>query len=153
MEDTHRMSHFDLHAEALPPLSDQEWFRIRATAAMVPQEWRRVIDVGCGDGRVAQELIRRGFEVIGIDWSARSVAHFPGETRVCDIREPWPFAECFDGAICCEVLEHFDLAEAARVVAQLKASTKLGFLVSVPARENFDGNVVTCQACGKDYHI
>jgi SAM-dependent methyltransferase len=153
MEDAYRAAHFDLLAENQAPLSEMEKIRIHETAAMVPESWRVVVDVGCGDGRVSKELIRRGLRVVGIDWSAKSVAHFPGETRVCDIRAPWPFTESFDGAICCEVLEHLEPPEAARVVTQLKANTRRGFLVSVPAREDFAGNIATCQACGKDYHV
>lgn len=153
MEDVHRIAHFDLHAEDLAPLSAMERLRIQETVAMVPTDWRRVVDVGCGDGRVSRELIRRGFAVVGIDWSAKSVAHFPGETRVCDIRECWPFSEPFDGAICCEVLEHLGPDEAAKVVANLKAFCRQGFLITVPAREVISANVAICQACGKEYHV
>lgn len=153
MQDVHRITHFDLTAERPAALTPAEELRIRETAGMVPDSWRRNLDVGCGDGRVSRELMSRGFEMLGIDWSANSVAHFPGETRVCDIREPWPFSEPFDGAICCEVLEHLEPSEAAKVVANLKKFTRLGFLITVPAREGFCRNVATCQSCGKDYNV
>jgi 2-polyprenyl-3-methyl-5-hydroxy-6-metoxy-1,4-benzoquinol methylase len=35
---------------------------------------RRVLDAGCGTGRVAIELARRGFEVTGVDLDARMLA-------------------------------------------------------------------------------
>jgi DNA-directed RNA polymerase subunit RPC12/RpoP len=51
------------------------------------------------------------------------------------------------------VLEHLVPAEAARVIANLKAFTRQGFLITVPAREAFDANHVRCQDCSRKYHI
>jgi len=154
MQDAYRIAHFDLlKAERTDALTPAEDLRIRETAAMVPQYWHRVLDVGCGDGRVSQALLARGCEVVGIDWSAKSVAHFPGPTRVCDIRASWPFEQPFDGAICCEVLEHLELPEANKVIANLKTFTRQGFLITVPAREPLNANMVECNGCGRPYHI
>lgn len=44
----------DVHGEA------------RAVAALVPAP-ARVLDAGCGTGRVARELARRGYDVVGVD--------------------------------------------------------------------------------------
>jgi len=33
-----------------------------------------VLDVGCGNGRITNELARRGFDVTGIDWSADALS-------------------------------------------------------------------------------
>jgi SAM-dependent methyltransferase len=43
----------------------------------------RVLDVGCGAGRVALSLQGRGVEVVGLDWSARAVE----AARICGVRE------------------------------------------------------------------
>lgn len=153
MNDCHRMAHFDaITPERLVP-SARELIRIRETADLVPSHWLHVVDVGCGDGRVSRELIARGHKVFGIDWSNNSLKHFQGEKMVCDIRKAWPMEMHFDGAICCEVLEHLSPSEAAQVVQQIQANTRLGCLVTVPACEPYRANLVPCHACGKDYHI
>jgi SAM-dependent methyltransferase len=43
----------------------------------------RVLDVGCGAGRVALALQERGVDVVGLDWSARAVE----AARLCGVRE------------------------------------------------------------------
>jgi len=58
-------------------------------AAMAP---RRVLDAGCGTGRVAIELARRGIDVVGIDAEAAMIAvargHAPTlDWRVADLAE------------------------------------------------------------------
>jgi SAM-dependent methyltransferase len=67
-------------------------------------EGARILDVGCGPGRHAHELARRGFEVVGVDVARTFVdlavaAAPPGATFVCgDAREMAYEAE-FDAAI------------------------------------------------------
>lgn len=153
MKDDYRIAYFDFNSELSEGLSTVEVARIQATIPLVPREWKRIIDVGCGDGRVSRELIKSCFKVTGIDWSNKSVEHFPGFAYVSDIRSPWPITEPFDGAICCEVLEHLQPDEARKVIAQISSNITGGFLITVPAHENLESNTVDCQQCGRAYHI
>ncbi|HXG28761.1 MAG TPA: class I SAM-dependent methyltransferase [Nevskiales bacterium] len=41
----------------------------------IPQEKRRLFDLGCGNGSVANELVRLGWEVAGVDPSEQGIAH------------------------------------------------------------------------------
>lgn len=71
----------------------------------------RVLDLGCGTGRHAVELARRGWRMVGVDLSRgmlRQAQAAAGQARVC---VDWIQADathfaapaCFDGAIClCE---------------------------------------------------
>jgi SAM-dependent methyltransferase len=65
----------------------------------------RVLDVGCGPGRHAHELARRGVEVHGIDISQRFIdiatqAAPPGATFERLDARAMPFRDEFDAAIC-----------------------------------------------------
>jgi SAM-dependent methyltransferase len=153
MQDAHRISYFDKKMRLREELSSLEKERVRQTVEMVPPTWRRIVDVGCGDGRISCALAARGHDVLGIDWSTNSLVHYPGPRLVCDIRKVWPLSSALDGAVCCEVLEHLEPDEAQQVVQQLAAHTRSGFLITVPAGERLENNSVACQECGKIYHV
>ena len=75
--------------------------------AVHPAAGDRIVDVGCGRGRHAIELARRGYKVTGIDLSERSIAEarqtaaaegVTVEFQVGDMRRPICDA-CFDGGV------------------------------------------------------
>lgn len=89
------------------------------------EENTTVLDLGCGDGTLGENLIKRkNCKVIGIDISEVAVdyARKKGiDARVGNIEEPLGFDnDSFDYVILCDVLEHlldpmFTLKEALRV--------------------------------------
>lgn len=99
----------------------------------------RILDVGCGSGLYATELVRRGAEVVGFDGSVRLVQlarqrlGSEADLRVHDVREPlnWLGNESVDAAIMALVLHHLEdpvpaLREVHRVLrpgGQLVVST------------------------------
>lgn len=50
-----------------------EGFNFPAFLELVPPAGRRTLDLGCGEGRVGNELARRGHRVVGVDASERMV--------------------------------------------------------------------------------
>jgi len=96
----------------------------------------RVLDAGCGSGRMLQELVRYG-EVSGIelDAEAASVAaeRRVGEVRVGRLEElPWPDGT-FELITCLDVIEH--TPDDRRALAELRRVAAPGgwLLVTVPA--------------------
>lgn len=91
---------------------------------------KRVLDVGCGGGLLAEELARLGCEVVGVDLSEASIEvaqeHARREGLAIEYHAgkaeslPFPSAS-FDIAYCCDVLEHVEdvpavISETARVL-------------------------------------
>ena len=76
----------------------------------------RVLDVGCGDGLLTDELARAGAQVVGIDVAKRALqraeqrASMHGgalDLRLVDAEEPLPLADAsFDVVWAGEVIEH-----------------------------------------------
>lgn len=69
---------------------------------------RRVLEPGCGTGRMIEELARRGLEVVGADISPAMVdaarrrldgAGVPAEIVLADMRD-FDLGRVFDGAVC-----------------------------------------------------
>ncbi|NNU81627.1 3-demethylubiquinone-9 3-O-methyltransferase [Halovulum dunhuangense] len=91
---------------------------------------RRVLDLGCGGGFLAEALARRGAVVSGIDPSEGAIeaarAHAAGEGLeigyAVGVGEALPYEDgSFDHVVCVDVLEHVTsvertLAEVARVL-------------------------------------
>ena len=92
---------------------------------------RRVLDVGCGDGHVARILLRRGYEVTGIDSSEGSEAEFRRIQADLDNGLP-ALSHQFDFILCADILEH--LRDPLGFLRRLKTSLRPGgcILASLP---------------------
>jgi 2-polyprenyl-6-hydroxyphenyl methylase / 3-demethylubiquinone-9 3-methyltransferase len=94
---------------------------------------KTVLDVGCGGGFLAEEFAKDGFDVTGIDPSAKSIEAARKHAAVggLDIRyevargEMIPFPDgSFDLVACCDVLEHVD--DLHGVIREVSRSLKPG---------------------------
>lgn len=79
---------------------------------------RRILDIGCAGGYLAEILAQRGFSVTGIDLPG--TAHPSGIHFVAaDLDEGLPSLDgCFDYIICADVLEH--LRDPGRLLQQCR---------------------------------
>lgn len=119
------------------------WYH-QAALANLPVGSGTLIDVGCGNGTFVAAARRRGFDAVGIDFSAKAIEagrqHFGLEqlyvTGLEGFRERFP-GRTFDVVTAFEVLEHMD--DARSFTAQLIALLRPGghLIVSVPNRDRF----------------
>jgi len=103
----------------------------------------RVLDLGCGHGRHANELAARGYEVVGVDIVQKFLEIAEGEARarglpahyvLGDIRG-LPWVEEFDRAICLfDVLGFFRDDENAAAVAGAARALRPGGILCVDVR-------------------
>jgi len=116
----------------------------------------RVLDVGCGTGEISLEIQKRGYKVIGIDFSrvAIEIATEQGLTcQVVDVDEGLPFSDDeFDVIWATDIVEHvfdpiFVLKEMNRVLVSdgvllatipydLHLSNRLRILIGKSYQEN-----------------
>src|SRR5690242_19298580 len=103
--------------------------RLSIDPSLLPVEAeKRVLDVGCGDGRHVVEAARRGAMAVGVDYDASELRKT--RARCADARVALivgdaahlPFADgVFHAVVCTETLEHLPddtaaMAEIARVL-------------------------------------
>ena len=105
--------------------SYHEGFNFPAFLSLLPPAGRRTLDLGCGEGRVGAELVRRGHTVVGVDSSPAMVemARERHEAMVADAID-LPFGEgAFDLVVTYMSVMNFDdpeagVREAARVLSR-----------------------------------
>lgn len=90
-----------------------------------------LLDVPCGNGRIANELAKRGFHMVGVDISDENIAEArengrEGAFEVGDMRS-LKFASEFDGAFCWgNSFGYFDYADIIKFVAGVSHALKPG---------------------------
>lgn len=100
---------------------------------------RRVLDVGCGDGYLGQELARRGYHVTGIERADGHTNEFPSSVHLieADLENGLPsLMDKFDYVLCADILEH--LRRPEQLLRDIKGVLAPGgeLIASVPNSGN-----------------
>jgi 2-polyprenyl-6-hydroxyphenyl methylase/3-demethylubiquinone-9 3-methyltransferase len=101
----------------------------------------RVLDLGCGEGLFAEELVRAGAQVVGVDVAEEPLRRARSRDQSLDLRliEPdggWKLEDSsFDVVWAGEVIEH--VADTAAWMSELRGVLRSGgrVLLSTPAHE------------------
>ena len=114
--------------------------------------YRRVLDVGTGEGQVARYLAERNATVVGVDpvQAQIDVAHArgagPGYVRAP--AHSLPFSdESFDAALACLVFEHIDLLDEAinEIARVLRPGGRFLFMLNHPLLQTPDSGWIDDQ--------
>jgi 2-polyprenyl-6-hydroxyphenyl methylase/3-demethylubiquinone-9 3-methyltransferase len=107
--------------------------RLKYFDAFVDWQGKRVLDLGCAGGFMAEALEARGADVTGIDPAAQAIsaaqAHAASTGRAIrydvGVGEALPYGDAaFDVVVCVDVLEH--VRDLSKVVSEVGRVLKLG---------------------------
>lgn len=154
-------------AYELPEIWQPGWFsledrdRVRQLSALVPDDARTLVDVGCGNGLflnwLAQSEAGRFERMVGVDRSLAALSHV--KAGKCRARiDALPFGDgSFHIVTCMEVLEHLPVDVFPRALRELSRVARHYVLVSVPYRQDLDASLSTCPSCrarfNADFHV
>jgi SAM-dependent methyltransferase len=133
-------------------LNPKEHKRLAAILAAIPKGAQRIVDVGCGDGRLAHRLAAAGFDVVGVDQSPTALARVQVPRCRCSA-DALPFADdTFDVAICAEVIEHLPEPLFSNTLKELRRVARDCVIITVPYNEEVDAFPVRCPACATAFN-
>jgi SAM-dependent methyltransferase len=119
---------------------------VELTLSLLPDvpagEEKWVLDAGCGDGYISAQILKKGYRVVGVDYTESAIKFArllvpDGEFHVGDLRElpPGVKAHRFDYIVFVEALEHLPIEYQDGVLKELRSllapSGKL--ILSVPS--------------------
>jgi SAM-dependent methyltransferase len=126
--------------------------KIRVIRKLIPSETKRILDLGCGNGLITNDLAK-DHAVVGADWS-RTALGYVVTPRVCTSSTALPVRPgVFDLVLCSELLEHLledDFLETVKEILRIHAPR---LLVTVPNNENTHVNEVRCKECGHVFNV
>jgi ubiquinone/menaquinone biosynthesis C-methylase UbiE len=145
-------SYDHLWAERASNLSPDDVERIEAVLSLIPSDCGSIVDVGCGDGRIANRLISRYGQVVGLERSREALRHVKAEKILGSI-DSLPFADrSFGLVLCAEVLEHLPFRVYPKAIEEVQRVAAKYILVTVPNRENLERSLITCPYCGCEFN-
>ncbi len=126
--------------------------RVRATLALIPPDAKTVLDVGCGDGAITNE-IAADREVVGLDVSAEALRHVKASTYQGTL-ETAPFEPgSFDLVTAFEVLEHLPVREYGIARGKMPELARRYVMITVPYREPQRTDFTRCPVCGTEFNV
>ena len=125
--------------------------KIRLIHGMIPAETQTILDVGCGNGAIASELL--GYHIIGGDRSRTALRHLrcPG-VRLSIASLPFK-DQSFDMVMSHQVLEHLPGEVLEVAVGELERVARRYLLVSVPYQDPLVEDLARCADCSYIYNV
>lgn len=128
------------------------WEKKRVFRALIGRGTRAILDVGCGDRKITNDLSPDRF-VVGCDRSKTALerVQVPKVRASC---EALPFDDqAFDLVLCSEVLEHLPENVYTRTISELSRVAAKTIIISVPYAESLAALTTQCAACGAEYNL
>lgn len=133
------------------PISELEKDRIASIINLVPHDANLIADLGCGSGRIANEIDHER-TVVGLDMSTEALKHCRVQVvRASIAQTPFPDS-VFDCIILSDVLEHLENSSHKKALKEVRRLAKKYVIVSTPNKENLKQRLCKCPRCGVCFH-
>ena len=125
--------------------------KIAAIRKMIPSDVRNLLDVGCGNGVITNELCK-WFNVTATDRSRQGLQEVRAKKFQTSANAIGLKSARFDLVFCSEVLEHLTEEQFHETIREIKRLSRKYILVTVPFEESILKNLVACPRCGTRFN-
>ncbi|WP_458411718.1 class I SAM-dependent methyltransferase [Schinkia sp. CFF1] len=123
------------------------------TLSKIPVDVSTILDVGCGNGVITNQLVDKYTRVCALDISEEALKYVKAEKVIGSIAE-LPFKDNeFDLILISDVLEHLPLPIFRKGIEELKRVAKKYILVVTPFQEKLEFGKMTCYQCTCEFHV
>lgn len=133
-------------------VSPGERARVDTLVASVPPSTKTILDAGCADGLVTNELHDAGYDVTGVDIVPELLRHVRARALVASV-DDLPFDDLsFDCVVTSDVLEHLPAGMFERSLAEIRRVARSSIVVDCPHREDLVQMQARCRRCATIFH-
>ena len=130
--------------------------KIEKIFELIPSDLKTIIDIGCGDGTITNELAKK-YKVTGVDRSANALK-FVTTTKILSSSERIDVHDkSFDMVFSSELLEHLEDKVFYATIKEMKRIGKKYIFLTVPNNEVLGKDFIKCPYCGwifnSAYHL
>lgn len=119
---------------------------------LIPKDVKNILDVGCGNGIITNELIDK-WEAVGLDVSDEALKYLKCPTIKASATEIPLGDNSFDLVLCSEMLEHLTDNELNKAVKEIKRISKKYLIITVPNNEYLEASNTLCHQCNNIFHV
>jgi len=117
----------------------------------IPQDVQTVIDVGCGDGTISNELNKK-FNVTAVDRSFNALKYVKAK-KIQASADLLPIkSSSTDLVFSSEMIEHLPEEIFDNAIAEIKRISKKYVFLTFPNDENIEKQITRCTKCGYDFN-
>ncbi len=124
--------------------------------AMIPADVKTIIDIGCGDGTITNQLAQK-YDVTGVDRSKNALRYLKTRSILSSADHIDVPDQSFDMVFSSELLEHLDDQVLHGTIREMKRISKKYIFLTVPNNETIEKDLIQCPECRyifqRSYHL
>lgn len=133
--------------------ADSHIERIALIRRLVPRGVRSILDVGCGNGLVTNQLLDLCPRVVGCDRAQEPLSQLKCEAVHAEAAD-LPFDDAsYDLVISAEMVEHIPTEVRPKVLAEMARVSRRWIILALPFQEDLSAWTVCCPQCGTRFHV
>lgn len=119
---------------------------------IIPFDVNSIIDLGCGNGLITNELNELYNRVVGVDISKEALSFIKGKSICCNCNSIPVENNSFDLVFSSEMLEHLENDTLSTTIEEMKRISSKYILITVPNNEILISSFLKCNNCGNKFH-